>query len=52
MEARFSPFLYRNRNAIERMFCRPRTLGAALPDTAEATNFLAESGGGKRQYWL
>ena len=31
-----SPFLYRNRNAIERMFCRLKTLGASPPDTIEA----------------
>ena len=32
----FSPFLYRNRNAIERMFCRLKTSGASPRDTTEA----------------
>ena len=39
----FSPFLYRNRNAIERMFCRLKDFSAhrhALR-SERATNFLA-----------
>jgi transposase len=39
----FSPFLYRNRNAIERMFCRLKDFRrvATRYDRSDAVNFLA-----------
>ena len=38
----FSPFLYRNRNAIERMFCRLKDFRrVAMRNDRNATNVLA-----------
>ena len=38
----FSPFLYRNRNAVERMFCRPKDFRrVATRYGRNAANFLA-----------
>jgi transposase len=50
----FSPFLYRNRNAIERMFCRLKDFRrVATRYDRSATNFLAAvSIAATVSYWL
>ena len=50
----FSPFLYRNRNAIERMFCRLKDFRRiATRSDRSATNFLAAvSIAATVSYWL
>ena len=50
----FSPFLYRNRNAIERMFCRLKDFRrVATRYDRSATNFLAAvSVAATVSYWL
>ena len=49
----FSPFLYRNRNAIERMFCRLKDFRrVATRYDRNAANFLAAVCIAAVSYWL